>query len=156
MSLPRALAVPAVLTFLAACQPAAPAALTDADQAALRASVDTFSARVLRYDWPGTAGLFTDQGTMMPANEPAVVGRDAIQAWMKAYPPITAFTSVVDELSGVGDLAYIRGHYVVTVMPPGAKAAVTDSGKFITVNRRQADGQWLIVADIFNSNKAAM
>lgn len=157
MSLPRSCLTAGALAILAAaCQPAAPAALSDADQAALRASADTFAARVLRADWPGTAALFTDQGTMMPANQPTVVGRDAIQAWMKAYPTITTFTSVADEVSGVGDLAYVRGRYMINVMLPGAKAAVADTGKYITVNRRQANGEWLIVADIFNSDKAAM
>jgi len=93
---------------------------------------------------------------MLPPNQPAVSGRDAVLAWMKAYPPITAFDAGVDEVGGAGDVAYVWGHYMLTIMPPGAKAAVADTGKFVTVNRRQADGSWLIVVDIFNSNKAAM
>ena len=157
MSLPRCFVASGALAILAvACQSAAPAALSDADTAWLRASTDTFAARVLRSDWPATAALFMDQGMMMPPNQAVVVGRPAIEAWMKAYPTIKAFETGADEISGLGDLAYTRGHYAISVMLPGAKAAVADTGKFITVSRKQADGTWLIVADIFNSNKAAM
>ena len=140
----------------AACQPAAPPALTAADEAALRAASDSFVARALRADWAANVALFAPDGAMQPPNEPAVTGHDAILAWMKAYPPITAFTTGIDEIGGAGDVAYVRGHYAILVMPPGAKAAIADTGKYLSIHKRQADGSWLFVHDMFNSDKKAM
>ena len=143
----------AVLAGVAGCQQAAP--LSAADQAALRASTDSFVARTNRKDFAGTAALFAADGRMMPANEPAKVGRDAVQAWMTAYPTIVSFAAMVDEVGGAGDVAYVRGHYAIAVMLPGARQAVADTGKWVTVHRRQPDGSWLIISDIFNSDKPA-
>jgi ketosteroid isomerase-like protein len=155
MSLRTAGVTLAVAALAAACQPA-PAGLTPADEAAIRASVDSFAVRALRADWDGNVALFTANGSMLPPNEPARNGHDAILAWMKAYPPITAFTTGVDEVGGAGDVAYVRGHYAITIMPPGATAAIADTGKFLSVHRRQADDTWPMTLDMFNSDKPAM
>ena len=60
---------------------------------------------------------------------------------------------MVDEVGGSGDVAYVRGHYAITVTPPGATRPVSDTGKYVTVSRRQPDGTWPILADMFNSDK---
>ncbi len=143
------------LSVAAGCQQGA-APLSPADQQALRARSDSFVQRAVRKDFAGTAALFAPDGRFLPPNEPSVVGRDAILAWLNRYPPINAFTAVVDEVGGSGDVAYIRGHYAITVTPPGATRAVSDTGKYLTVNRRQPDGSWSIIADIFNSDKPPM
>jgi ketosteroid isomerase-like protein len=36
---------------------------------------------------------------------------------------------------------------------PDGKSAVGDHGKFLEIRRRQADGRWLVAADIFNSDQ---
>ena len=141
----------AVLAGVAGCQQAAP--LSAADQAAVRASVDSFTQRVKRADWPGAVALYSADVHFMPPNEPAVEGRDALLTWMKAFPPINSFALTVDEVSGEGSVAYVRGHYAMSFTPPGAKAPVADAGKFLEVHRRAADGTWPNVADMFNSDK---
>lgn len=40
----------------------------------------------------------------------------------------------------------------MTMAPPGAPGPVKDSGKYVEVRRRQADGRWLVAVDIFNSD----
>ncbi len=144
----------AVLAGVAGCQQAAP--LSAADQAAVRASVDSFTQRVKRADWPGAVALYSADVHFMPPNEPAVEGRDALLTWMKAFPPLNSFALRVDEVSGEGSVAYVRGHYAMTFTPPGAKAPVADAGKFLEVHRRAADGTWPNVADMFNSDKPPM
>ena len=141
----------AVVAGVAGCQQAAP--LSAADQAAVRASVDSFTARVTRADWPSAVALYSADVHFMPPNQPAVEGRDALLTWMKAFPPINSFALTVDEVSGEGSVAYVRGHYAMTFTPPGAKAPVADAGKFLEVHRRAADGTWPNVADMFNSDK---
>ncbi len=68
-----------------------------------------------------TAAAVLAQG---PPNQPAVEGRGALLTWMKAFPPLGSFDITVDEVSGAGDVAYVRGHYAMTFTPPGAKAPV--------------------------------
>jgi ketosteroid isomerase-like protein len=140
--------------ILAACQRAAP--LSAADQLALRALDDSFAARAVRKDFRALAAQYAVDAHFMPPNARTVVGRDAILTWMIAYPPMTEFKLMPDEIGGTGDLAYVRGRYAIVVIPPGAKVAVADTGKYLEVSRRQADGTWLMIADIFNSDKAAM
>ena len=144
----------AVVAGVAGCQQAAP--LSTADQAAVRASVDSFTARVTRADWPSAVALYSADVHFMPPNQPAVEGRDALLTWMKAFPPISSFALTVDDVSGEGSVAYVRGHYAMTFTPPGARAPVADAGKFLEVHRRAADGTWPNVADMFNSDKPPM
>jgi len=144
------------ITMLAAalaCRPAPPAGLSDADRTALRAVTDSFVQRVRRADWPAAAKLFGQTAVFMPTQQRAVTGQANIEAWMKAFPPISAFDVKVVSVDGGGDIAYMAGIYIMTITPPGGKPIV-DTGKYLTVSRRQPDGSWPIVADIFNSDLA--
>jgi ketosteroid isomerase-like protein len=71
---------------------------------------------------------------------------------MASFPPLTTFKLTVQEVDGVGDLGYERGTYELAFTPPGASAPVTDHGKFLNVNRRNADGTWSLTNDTFNSD----
>lgn len=65
----------------------------------------------------------------------------------EGFPPATQFSLTTETVEGRGDLAYVTGRYVFQ-----AEGMPVDSGKYIEVRRREADGVWRIVADIFNSN----
>jgi ketosteroid isomerase-like protein len=53
-----------------------------------------------------------------------------------------------------GDLGYVSGPYEFVMNGPDGKP-VTERGKFVEVWRKQADGAWKCVADIWNSDLAA-
>jgi ketosteroid isomerase-like protein len=53
-----------------------------------------------------------------------------------------------------GDLAYASGVYDLTLSPPGS-GTISDNGKYVVVYRRQPDGTWKAIADIFNSSRPA-
>jgi ketosteroid isomerase-like protein len=152
-----------VLTLLAAaaalgalgCEPYTKP-FSAADRAVVRASLDTFTARVLRADWPGASKLYAPGARFMPPNQKVVVGPAAIETWMRSFPPLNSFVLTVDTVAGSGDLAYVTGHYTMAFTPPGAKAPVTDAGKFLEVHVRGSDGSWLNTADEFNSDQPAM
>ena len=91
---------------------------------------------------------------LLPPNQPAVQGRGDIQAWFEALPPASDVNLEWAEIEGVGDVAFVRGSFTLIVTPEGMDA-VADTGKFLNVRRRQADGSWLIHREIFNSNLAA-
>ncbi len=144
----------ATLAAALACRSASPpAGLSDADRTALRAATDTFVQRVRRADWPAAAKLYSATAVLMPPQQRAVSGQANIEAWMKAFPPISAFDLRVVSVDGGGDVAYVAGMYMMTIAPPGAKP-VPDTGKWLVVYRRQPDGSWPVVADIFNSDLA--
>jgi ketosteroid isomerase-like protein len=104
---------------------------------------------------PTWAALFLDDAVVNPPNEPAVKGHAAIRAWLEKFPPITEFQLNNLKVEGRGDLAYVLGTYTMTIIPTGAPEPVKDSGKFVTVVRRQADGRWLVAVDMFSSDLPA-
>lgn len=143
--------LPAVtLLAILGCAPAPTThTFTDADRTANLALTQAFHDRTMAKDWEGVGKLYAADAVMLPPNTPALHGPAAIKGFMAAFPPITAFTLVDDTIVGTGDRAYAIGHYHLTL---GLKGAPQDSGKFLDVRERQADGSWLYVADMFSSD----
>src|SRR5262247_859465 len=112
-----------LVAVLLGCQQGA-APLSDADKTALRDLDRQFTQLALAKNWATLAGLYTEDATVMPPNEATQKGRSAIQAWMTAYPAITAFTLEPQDVDGVGTFAYVHGAYQITVAPAGAPAPV--------------------------------
>ncbi len=55
------------------------------------------------------------------------------------------------EIAGRGDLAYVRGTYKLKIVLEGHDP-IPDTGKYIEIRKKQADGSWLLYRDIFNSD----
>jgi ketosteroid isomerase-like protein len=55
------------------------------------------------------------------------------------------------EVARSSDLAYATGTYESSMKDSRGKL-VTDHGKYVEVWKKQADGKWKTVADIFNSD----
>ena len=140
------------LLCLAAGCSRGPTPLSEADKATIRTNDEKFAQAVVAKNWSGLAAMYSTDAAFMPPNESAVQGRAAIQSWMNAFPPVTAFSLTPQLVDGRGDLAYVRGTYMMTLTPPGAPAPVEDHGKYIVIERKQPDGSWLITEDIFNSD----
>jgi ketosteroid isomerase-like protein len=137
--------------LLASCGPKAQPGLTDQDRAAIQKSEADFAASMLAKDYSKVAAMYTADAVVMPANGPAVTGRAGIQQLLGTFPPLTVFTLNSAEIDGMGDLAYQRGTFLMTFPLPSGGSA-TDSGKYLEIRRRQADGTWLISRDIWNSD----
>lgn len=105
-------------------------------------------------DAAAIAALYTEDGTLLPPNAEIAEGREEIQAVLQAY--IDAGMTNVDftrvKAGASGDLAYEVGRYSLDVPGPGGDL-VTDRGKYVIVARRQPDGSWRLVTDIFNSSQ---
>lgn len=148
----------ASLLLLAGCQTydqhEAPAGLTEADQAAIQATVQAFVDGVLAGDAAAVAATYTEDAVLMPPNHPAVTGRAAIQAYFEEFPQVSEFDCRITEVEGSGDTAYIVGRYTMTV-PMEEGDPVMDEGKFFEIRKKTADGSWLFHRDMFNSDLAA-
>ncbi len=155
----RIVDVVAVATFVSSMSLTSEAqtgrALSQADVAKINEATQTFVKAALAKDWATLAALYVDDAVLNPPNEPAVKGRAAIRAWMEKFPPITDFKASNVRVEGRDDLAYVLGTYTMAIAPPGTPGPVKDSGKYVEVRRRQADGKWLIEVDIFNSDQSA-
>ena len=147
------IALALTLVSFVACQPPGPAELSEEDIAAIEASAQAWLDAVRASDWPAVAAMYTDDAVFMPPNEPAVVGRDSILAWFEAFPPIGDVDIEVVEIDGRGELVYVRGTYELTITPEGL-GPIADSGKWLEIRRKQADGSWPLSRDIFNSDLA--
>ena len=100
--------------------------------------------------------FYAPDAVLMPPNHAIVEGRTGIQGFLQSLID-GGFTSIkldTTTVASAGDLAYGRGRYTLSMSPPGG-APVQDIGKYVVVYRRQANGSWRAVADIFNGDQAA-
>jgi ketosteroid isomerase-like protein len=111
-------------------------------------------AAIVTGDIDTYATLLTRDAVLMPPNGPAVVGRDAILAWSRAFAKAFSFEAyhpMDAEVAVAGDWAFKRAAFCVTLVPNGGGEKVVDTGKFIIIYKREADG-WKVSRDIWNSD----
>ena len=140
------------LMLLVGCQaPAAVDTFTDADVAAITADLEGFTTALLEGRYSDVAATYSEDTIFMPPYQDNVIGREAVEAWMAAFPSLGEMEFSDIEVAGTGDLAYATGHFRMTFAPDGENY-IEDSGTFLEVRERQEDGSWLVIRDIFNSS----
>jgi uncharacterized protein (TIGR02246 family) len=100
--------------------------------------------------------FYAADAVLMPPNAPLVKGRAAIQKFFQGLLDAGAagVTLKTTKIEADGRLAYGRGTY--SFSRPGPDGNLTrDIGKYVVVYRRQKDGGWRAIADIFNSDQPA-
>ena len=87
--------------------------LADADEAAIKASVEAWNQAALALDWGAIAELCTEDIVLMAPNSPAIEGRAALQEGFESWGFTEYFThdSVVTVVEGRVDLASVKGIY---------------------------------------------
>jgi uncharacterized protein (TIGR02246 family) len=125
--------------------------LTDADESAIRATIEAYRTAWLANDAKGVLKTFSDDAVLLPAHgAPAVVGIAAIEKyWFTPGGPPTIITELnitVDQAGGNGTLAYARGldGVVWTVTEAGSTRRHSHPGTYLNVMRKQPDGSWRI------------
>ncbi len=146
------------LVGASACQPAAqkPTVDTGAITAALDSLNKALIAAVAARDTDAVVGMYADDAHVLPANMPLADGHDAIRAmWvgMLSTPglelSVTKSTPIITE---AGDMIIDIGGY--DMKSTGAKGkTMEDVGKYVTIFKK-VNGEWKIVVDTFNSDKA--
>jgi uncharacterized protein (TIGR02246 family) len=105
------------------------------------------------------ASYYAEDALVLSPNAPLVAGKDKIQAGLTALmaDPNFALTfhSARVEASQKGDMVYTVGEYSRTVSDQKSKRPVTDRGNYLTVWKKQADGNWKVVTDMDNSELPA-
>ena len=134
-----------------------PTALSPADEVKIRSVDSAFVAAANAGDAEGVAAVYADNGALLAPNLPPQKGRAAIKAFwggfLDAYSVRFEVTS--DTIEGRGDLAYNQGHYRFTAVPKAKGVlGVADEGKFLEILKKQPDGSWKYVVDMYSSNLA--
>ena len=139
-----------VLSVISACA-STPTALSQSDIDAIRAASKAYEQAALQRDFARMANTFETDGKFLAPNGPILNGVAEIQKWGGAFPPFRSLTIEPIEIEGQGNTAWTRGRYSLVMTPPGLPE-VSDTGKYIEIWRRQADGTWKLHRDIFNSD----
>ena len=142
-----------LLSLTAACQTQTVADTRGADETALRKLDDEWSKAAGAKDVEKTVSFYTDDALVMPPNSPVLQGKDAARAMWKGMFSVPGFGGgwKPTRVDVSGDLGYVTGSYEISETDASGKP-MTDKGKYMEVWKRQADGSWKCVADMFNSD----
>ena len=118
----------------------------------IRSAASRFISAFNAANADAVAGFYTDDAVLLVPNAPISKGnaaiRDAYRAFFGTGHPTLNFAA--DRIVQSGDVAYEYGHYTMGM------GSMNDQGNYVTVWRRQPNGDWKIVEDSINSSMAAM
>ena len=106
-------------------------------------------------DWAGVVALYTDDAVLMPENQPAVIGKEAIRSLYRSVFNEFTFTGsgATQEVEVAGDWGFFRSTYTMVATPKAGGEPIEDVGKWLVIVRRQPDGSWKIARLIANSDQ---
>jgi uncharacterized protein (TIGR02246 family) len=155
--------VPGLMFFLAAAgamavlfsvMPAL-AANMDANAKALAKLDDDWSKAAATRDVDRVASFYAEDAIAYPPQEPVAIGRPAAKKVWAAYFADKTFTiswkTVHAEVAKSGDLGYTTGTYEASFKGPDGKQ-VSEKGKYVCTWRKQKDGTWKAIHDIWNAD----
>jgi uncharacterized protein (TIGR02246 family) len=126
-----------------------------ADEAALRNLDAEWSKAAGAKDLEKTVSYYSDDASILPPNSPVLTGKAAARTmWggmFKAPGFGGGWKATKVEVARSGDLAYVTGSYEMTETDAGGKP-MTDKGKYLEVWKKQADGNWKCIADMFSTD----
>ena len=138
----------------AGCSLEAPPSFAD-DVAAITGFNERYLAAINNEDIAGLSALTTDGHVMLPPNQEPVVGKAANDAMNGGAFERYEFSETWQPVETVidGDLAFQRGTFTTIANPrtdDGDRLEV--SGSFMRIYQRQANGEWRMTRDMFNSS----
>lgn len=143
---------------LTACSALAPeiTAETGPDDAKVLIKLDEdWSKAAGKRDVDLVASFYAENAIVYPPNEPVCVGRAAAKKVWAAYLSDPSFSiswkTARAEVSGSGELGYTAGTYEDSFKGPDGKL-VQEKGKFLCVWKKQADGNWKAIQDMWNTD----
>ena len=147
----------APMVLALACQPTTqtPPDTRAADEAALRKVDDDWSKAAGARDVDKTVSYYSDDALVMPPNAPVTTSKEEIRKIWKDYLTSPGFSggwkATKVEVARSGEIGYVSGTWEFTFNDASGKP-MADRGKFTEVWKKQADGNWKCVADIWNSD----
>jgi ketosteroid isomerase-like protein len=149
---------------LTACQPAADKEDgASVDKAAIEQAIrDKETGWMEAYNKRDAAALqaeYEDEAAVAGFGAPLASDAAARKTMLEAFAADPAlkvdFASDRIIVADSGDLASSRGHYSITSTDPSTKKPKTETGSYLTVYRKAADGSWKAVEDFTTPGPAA-
>jgi len=151
----RSLLVLLLLALATACQTQATSDTRATDEAALKKLDDEWSKAAGARDVDKTISYYSDDAVVMPPNIPTLTGKEPIRTLWKSMLESPGFSggwkATKVEVARSGDLAYVSGTYEFNEKDDSGNP-MTDKGKYLEIWKKQADGSWKCVADMFSSD----
>ena len=99
--------------------------------------------------------FYADDAVVLPAHAAIATTKDAIRKIfqnMLATPGINlTWKPTKVDVAGSSDLAYSFSAYRLTAPDDGGKE-FTDHGKYVAIWKKQSDGTWKVITDIWNTD----
>lgn len=131
------------------------------DVASVQRAIDSadarFSAALMKGDTAGISSVYADDAVILPPNMKAARGRagmSQMNAAMLANVSYPAVSVKSEDLIVSGDYGIETGVYRMTIQPKAGKST-EDVGKFISIWKKQPDGSWKMIRDMFSSDLPA-
>jgi ketosteroid isomerase-like protein len=154
MKIIAAVAVLGLIGSLAACGDSTPKRPSlEQDLAAITAFNKRYLGAINDENIETLSALTTEGHVMLAPGRPPIVGKAANDAmngrafeqfeFDESWSPVETVVS--------GDLAFQRGTYVSSAKPRAGGETRTIQGSFLRIYQRQANGEWRMTRDTFNS-----
>jgi uncharacterized protein (TIGR02246 family) len=152
-----------VAVVLAGCgvkqQPAAAAAAVDtsAQEQAIRATADAWGKAIENKNLDETVSFYADDAWVYPQNAPIAKTPDQRRSVWSAFfatPGASDMEGSIErvEVAQSGDLAVEYDTFAMTLNDKKGKP-ITETEKSVVTWKKQADGKWKVIADIWNTDK---
>ena len=123
------------------------------------AAITEFNQRYLQAindgDIAALSALTTEEHIMLAPNRPPLIGKEANdnanRRGFEQFNIDETWTPVETEIAG--DWAWQRGTFQVIATPKVGGVSRNVTGNFLRIYRRQADGSWRMIRDMFNSDQ---
>jgi ketosteroid isomerase-like protein len=138
--------------------PQQPVSTQAADEAAVRQTDENWSKAAQSKKVDDWVAFYSDDAVILPPNDKKASGKEEVRKGignLLALPGLTlSWEPAKVEVAQSGDLAYTQGSYQLTTTDAKGKGA-TDRGKTLEIWKKQADGSWKCVADMWSSDLPA-
>ena len=130
-----------------------------ADEQKLRELDAQWSAAAGTKDVDKTVSYYSEDAVVLPPNAPSATTKEAIRsAWkemLTAPGAAISWKATKVEVAKSGEIGYVSGTYEETANDASG-TPVKDHGKYVEIFKKQADGTWNAVLDIWNSDLPAL
>jgi ketosteroid isomerase-like protein len=130
---------------------------TDAERSAILDTIDREVAAMAQGDMNAFGGVLAADAVFLPPNTEAKAGAD-LRTWLGTFLRDFAVEWLRFEHGDVaadGILGFHTYEYEWRVTPRGGGASTIGHGKGLHVLRRQADGAWKILREVWNASPAS-
>jgi ketosteroid isomerase-like protein len=138
--------------------PQKPASTQVADEAAVRQTDENWSKAAQSKKVDDWVAFYSDDAVLLPPNDKKATGKADVRKYigqLLMLPGLAlSWEPAKVEIAQSGELAYTQGNYQLTSTDAKGKAA-TDHGKTLEIWKKQADGSWKCVADMWSSDLPA-